>query len=120
MQTSNDVLDAIAERYRTDKGPASDYRIAKLLDVTPPRISSIRSGKLFISKSLAIKAAELLGIEPGPLVAIATAERETNEVLKASLLRMARHALTVVIVLCISAPLSVAGGRAADALCILC
>lgn len=120
MQTSNDVLDALANRLGTPDKPASDYRIARELDVTTQRISSIRHGRIFLSKSMAITASKLLEVEPAALIAIATAERETDQTVKESLLRIARASLAVSIALCVSAAPQLAAGTAAAAQCILC
>ena len=75
MQTSNDVLDALALRLGEPGAPASDYATAKALGVEPQRVSKIRHGKLYLSKAMAIRAAEILAVEPAALINIAAAER---------------------------------------------
>lgn len=62
MQTSNEILDAIAARLGTADAPCTDYRIAQALDVPQTRISSIRHGRIYLSKALAVRAAALLGL----------------------------------------------------------
>lgn len=117
MQSSNEVLDALAVRLGDVDAPASDYAMAKALGVTPQRMSAIRHGRLYLSKAMAIRAAEIMAVEPAALINIAAAERETNAIVKRSLLKVAQAALTVSLVVGISAP---AAGAAKAVNCILC
>ena len=80
MKYSIDFIDEIARRYPNDDGsPASDYRIAKLLGITRASVSRFRTGKGSFCDETAIRAAELLGIEPLKVIAAANAERSKDE-----------------------------------------
>lgn len=93
MQSSTDVLDAMAAKDRANGGTGTDYAIAKILGVTPQRVSDIRRGRHSLSRTLAVPAADFLGVDPAAIVTIAIAERETDARLRAALLRLARTAL---------------------------
>lgn len=74
MKSSVDILDAIAKKL----GGASDYRIWKETGIYHGTISSVRAGRCSLSRENCAKAAEILGVEVGALIAIVTAEREEN------------------------------------------
>lgn len=65
MKTTIEYLDEIARRYpRRDGSPASDYGLADLLGVSAQAISKYRQGHSRFDESVAIRAAELLEIDP--------------------------------------------------------
>lgn len=89
MKNSIDILDAISRAH----GDCSDYRIGKLTGIPHSKISGIRAGKCSMSRTNCKRAALALGVEPGALIAIAQAEREEDEEIAASLLRVANRGL---------------------------
>lgn len=74
MQTSTDILNAVAKKL----GGVTDYRVAKETGIHQATISSVRAGRCSLSRESCAKAAEVLGVEVGALIAIVTAEREVN------------------------------------------
>ena len=102
MKNSIDILDAIARAH----GDCSDYRISKLTGIPQNKISGIRLGRCSMSRANCKRAALVLGVEPGALIAIAQAEREEDAEIAASLLRVANHGL--------------AAAAATAAVCLLC
>lgn len=117
MKTSNQIIDAVAVKIGENGTPASDYATARALGVTSQRVSNIRHGRLYLSKAMATRAARILGVEPGALITIAAADRERDDQVRASLLKVAQQALSVSIVLWSSGALAAAASRA---ICILC
>lgn len=89
MQSSVDILNAVAKKL----GGVTDYRIAKDIGIHQATISSVRAGRCSLSRENCAKAAEVLGVEVGALIAIATAEREENPDIRRSLLRVARKGM---------------------------
>lgn len=89
MQTSNDILDAVAKKL----GGATDYRIGKETGIRQGTISNIRTGKCSLSAEGCAACAEILGVEVGALIAIATAERQENPDIRKSLLKLARRGM---------------------------
>jgi len=67
MQTSKDILDAVAKKL----GGASDYRIGKETGIRQGTISNIRNGKCSLSADGCAACADILGVEAGALIAIA-------------------------------------------------
>jgi hypothetical protein len=104
MKNSIEIIDAIARAY----GDCTDYRVSKITGIPPQKISRIRAGKCSMSRANCKKAALILGVEPGALIAIAQAEREEDPEIAASLLRLARVALAA------RAP------QETDRVCVLC
>jgi hypothetical protein len=94
MKNSIEILDAIARAH----GDCSDYRISKLTGIAPAKISAIRNGHCSMSRANCKKAAAILGVEPGALIAIAQAEREEDQEIAASLLRVANQGLAAAVV----------------------
>lgn len=68
---TNEILDAIKARYNLP----SDYAVHKLLGVTHQQIGNYRKGKSLMGDDAALKAAELLDLEPDYLFACLHAER---------------------------------------------
>lgn len=92
VNNSLGILEAIRQRH----GDCSWYRVAKLLEVAPSRVIQIKNGAEVMSKNIAVKAAELLGVEPADLVLIVESERATDPALKSSYKRlMARAGIAV-------------------------
>lgn len=112
MNSSKEVIEACLKRTGKTR-----HAIAAPLGAQPGQIYGILAGKRFLSKSMCTRAAEILECEPAALYAIACAERETDRILRESLLKMARAALTAAIVVGISAPAVAAVERVN---CILC
>lgn len=65
-----DFLDAIRRRY-----DCSDYKAAQLLGIGRGTASSYRRGRTAFSDAIAIRAAELLDLDPGYVLAAIAAER---------------------------------------------
>lgn len=88
MLSSLDLIDLARHR----QGDVSDYRIAKLLGISTAAISGYRTGKSSPANSVAVRLAELAGIDPAHAVvscnlerASTPEEREVWEVLAARL-----------------------------------
>jgi plasmid maintenance system antidote protein VapI len=71
MFSSVELLDLLANKYLI----SSDYRLAKLLNVTPGLISKHRSKRFGLSDELALKVADLLDYDPAFVIACANYER---------------------------------------------
>lgn len=105
MKTA-DYLDAIKARH----GLPSDYAASKLLGVTRSAVSRYRNGQDSFSDDVAIRAADLLDIDPGELLIQSHLERATDERQRAAwmaaLQRHAGHAagvfFSVAVILCLS------------------
>ena len=70
--TTNEYLDAAKKRLNV----ASDYALAKWLEIKPSRISEYRSGKHGMDNYTAARLANLLEINPLQVIADTNAERE--------------------------------------------
>ena len=75
------TLEFIAD-LKKKTGLESDYAIAKLLGVTRNALSLYRTGKGFMGDEVALKVADLLGLEGGYVLACIAAERSKNERVK--------------------------------------
>lgn len=73
-----DFLDAIRERYQL----TSDYKLAKLLGITVQRVSMYRRGSRRFDNQMAVKAAELLGLNAIQVIACVELEREMRPELR--------------------------------------
>ena len=89
MKSSVDIVNALAKKL----GGVTDYRVAKETGIPQSTLSSVRAGRCSLSRENCAKAAEVLGVEVGALIAIVTAEREENPAIKQSLLRVARKGM---------------------------
>jgi len=78
-------LDAICARYQV-----SDYRAARLLGVTKQAVSGYRSGYRSFSDAAAIKAAQLLDLDPAEVLIDVQAERTKDENARRILEKVAR------------------------------
>lgn len=74
-----DYLNLIQKTYHKDGKPASDYRAAELLEVAKQTISRYRKHSTTFDDVTALKAAELLSIDPALIFADMQAERAKNE-----------------------------------------
>lgn len=74
-----DYLDAI----KASKNLNSDNELAKLLGLTRSSVSGLRYGKSFMCDETAITVAELLHIDPAPILLQAHAERSRDEKIRA-------------------------------------
>jgi hypothetical protein len=75
MKTTVEFLDAL----KAKTGAGSDYRIAKILNVTTSCIGNYRSGRSKFDDKTALKVASILDIEPGVVMAACHAERAKSE-----------------------------------------
>lgn len=74
MKTTLDFLNAVSRKL----GGASDYAIAKELDISRSAISKYRHGQAGFDDETALKVARLLEIEPAAVSTAAHAERAKN------------------------------------------
>lgn len=102
----------------------SDYAMAKKLGLSTAQMSRYRTGKQFLSDNVAIKLAELIGVDPLPILATAAAERATSEQARAAWSRYAElvASLAGVAVLgaVLTAPIEAKAQVSQDSDCILC
>jgi transcriptional regulator with XRE-family HTH domain len=91
MNSSIAILNAVQSKV----GCTSDYQLSKVSGIHQATISSIRAGRCSLSRVNCAKAAEILGVEVGALIAIVTAEREEDQSIKESLLRVADKGLRI-------------------------
>jgi transcriptional regulator with XRE-family HTH domain len=75
MKTTQQYIDAIKLRHNVD----SDYAVAKLLGTSKQTVSRYQLGKGAFDDLMALRAAELLGLNPLEVIAAANAERARNE-----------------------------------------
>ncbi|MBD1410261.1 DUF3693 domain-containing protein [Burkholderia contaminans] len=75
MKTTAQWLDALKERL----GLPSDYAVAKALGVTRGAVSHYRTGRSAFDDVTAVRAAELLGMDPAVMLASVQYERAKNE-----------------------------------------
>ena len=75
MKTTVQYLDAIKKRLDLP----SDYAAAKLLGVTRQAVSKYRNGISVFDESTAMRAAELLGLEPLEVIAACKAQSAPDE-----------------------------------------
>lgn len=76
MMTTNDYLDAVARKFSRENGaPASDYKLADLLRVRVQTIYRYRKEQNRFDEDVAIRVAELLGIDPAIVLLDTAAER---------------------------------------------
>lgn len=69
MPFTLDYLEQLKAAYPKGSKPASDYRIAQLLDVTPQTINAWRRERARMGDAVALKAAALLGLPPLAVIA---------------------------------------------------
>ena len=70
MKTTVQYLDALKKRLDLP----SDYAAAKVLGVTRAAVSAYRNGNSVFNETVAIRAAELLGLDPLEVIAACKAE----------------------------------------------
>lgn len=75
MLTTIELIEMIREK----NGNCSDYRLAKLINVTPQTIHNYTKRNGHINDESAIIAAEMLGIPPFYILACIQAEKSQNE-----------------------------------------
>lgn len=63
LYTTVEILDLLKLLFSKDGEPASDYRIAKILDVSTTTVSRWRSGEKTMDDDTGYKVAELLGMQ---------------------------------------------------------
>ena len=79
MKTTKQLLAELARRYpRSDGRPASDYGLAKLLNVSTPTLSRYQKHGRTFDDDVALRVAELLNLEPLKVLAAMQAERAKN------------------------------------------
>lgn len=79
MNTTNDFLDAV----KAKTGAASDYRLAKNLEISTSRIANYRSGYSKLDDEIAMKVARILEIDAGIVLAAVHSERAKSDAEKA-------------------------------------
>lgn len=79
LENSAQIVDALRIRLAVE----TDSAVAAALGVTHSTISHWRYQRTGMSPELAVRAAELLGVEPGPLVLVCLAEAERRPPLAA-------------------------------------
>lgn len=82
---TREYLDAIRARYQV-----SDYKAAKMLGVTKQAVSGYRGGYRSFTESAAIRAAELLELDPAEVLVDVLAERTKEKKAREILLEVAR------------------------------
>lgn len=75
MLSTIELLDLARER----QGGCSDYRLAKLLEVEQPTMSNYRTGRSFPKNPVAMRLAELCGLDPAEVLAWVNLERAGSE-----------------------------------------
>lgn len=75
VKTANDWLDAIKAQH----GFTSDYALAKALGVPQAQVIHYRKGRRAFDAMMAVKVAELLGVEPINVIASAEHERARTD-----------------------------------------
>lgn len=75
MNVTNTTLNRLMQKHNIK----SDYALAKLLKVGPGSLSNWRKGKSQMADPIAIRAATLLGVEPGAMLAQLQEERATDD-----------------------------------------
>jgi transcriptional regulator with XRE-family HTH domain len=75
MLTTTDWLNALKHKTKI----SSDYGIAKLLELTPQRISRYKQKNDFLGPETAAKVADALGIDAAVIYAACHAERSRND-----------------------------------------
>lgn len=83
--TSLEVIEAL----RAKTGATSDAAVARLLGVSHVTVVHWRAGRCAMSPEVAVRAAELLGVDPGPLLLRRFAEMEKDAAARAIIVRMA-------------------------------
>lgn len=71
MLTTNEFLDAVKARH----GIPSDYKLGLVLGLTDAAVSHYRKGRSLLDDKVAVKVAELLGVDAGYVVACVHSER---------------------------------------------
>jgi predicted transcriptional regulator len=74
-----ELLDAVKAR----RGITSDYALAKVLGITQAAMSSYRTGNSKFNDDVALTVAEILGMHPLAVIAVANAERAKSDKQKA-------------------------------------
>lgn len=89
MKTTIEWLDAAKQHCGL-----SDYALAPRLGLSRQQISRYRNGHDYLSEPAAVKLAELLGIDPLPILASAAAERTKSDDVRAVWTRYAEGLAT--------------------------
>ncbi len=84
----------LMDRIKKTHGIQSDYQLAKFLGVTQQSVSNWRRGKSAFDDEIALKVADLLGLDRGQVLAWVHAERCKNPEARRALLRLADLAKT--------------------------
>ena len=85
-KTTVEFIDAIRAKHNLP----SDYAAKKLLSVSRATISNYRTGKQFFDDAVALRAAELLDLSPGHVLACIHEERAKRPQVKAAWHQVAR------------------------------
>ena len=111
------LIDALRQRHKLP----SDYAAAALLGLTRAQLSRYRNGKDFLGDEQALKVADLLGLEPGYVLACMHAERSKAPAVRSTWERIAKTfdhapALAIFLAVILSALFGFDGGQDAGAL----
>lgn len=115
MSTNSETL-RLLDAASAAHGGCSDYRIARLLNVTTSSTTGWRKGR-HLSDEYAVKLSELAGLDPVESVLRVTAEREsgiTARVMKLALERL-HHAASILLALLLGVVLTGIPARSAFA-----
>lgn len=91
MLNSRDLLAAV----RAAQGIESNYRLSRLLDVPEKSVQRWNTGKHTPDDAMAVRLAELAGLDPAAVVAAMHAQRCTDDALRPILQRIAQRAAQV-------------------------
>lgn len=94
MHTTQELLDAA----KTHSSIHSDYRLAKVMDVTEKTVANWRHGRARPDELSAVKLSNLAGLDPMYAIACIQAERATKPEIKTLWLTLAKRLQTPVAV----------------------
>lgn len=106
--TTHDYLNELAERYKTNGHPLTDYGLHKLLGVVRQTIYRYRDGKGTFDDSVALRVAGLLDINPEFMLMWATRERARVTQAKETydrILRRMKNTMLPVVFICVASTL---------------
>ena len=76
MENSAEIIEAVRDVVRQRGGTGSDYSVANALDISREAMSKRKRGVIFtMADDTAIRAAEIIGLDPAYLLAIVHAEQ---------------------------------------------
>lgn len=75
MLSTIQLLDLAKQRA----GNVTDYRLSKLLEISPQHVSNYRTGRTRPENSIAMRLAAIAGVDPVEAMAAVNIERATTE-----------------------------------------